>query len=40
MIRVRKAEERGHFDHGWLNTYEAVEVRATSPSEVLLFDLL
>src|SRR3954466_9353954 len=21
MLRIRKAAERGHFDHGWLDTY-------------------
>lgn len=21
MIRIRKADDRGHFDHGWLSTY-------------------
>lgn len=23
MIRIRKAEERGHFDYGWLDTYHS-----------------
>jgi redox-sensitive bicupin YhaK (pirin superfamily) len=23
MIRIRKADDRGHFDHGWLDTYHS-----------------
>ena len=24
MIRLRRAEDRGHFDHGWLNTWHSI----------------
>src|SRR5271170_7751559 len=23
MFRIRRADERGHFDHGWLNTFHS-----------------
>jgi hypothetical protein len=28
MIQIRKAAERGHFDHGWLDTYHSIQIGA------------
>jgi hypothetical protein len=46
LIVVRRAEERGRFDFGWLDTrhtfsFDASHVRllATTPAEALVFDL-
>lgn len=30
MIRLHPAQERGHFDHGWLNTYHLASRRVST----------
>ena len=40
MIRVRRAEERGHFDHGWLNTLPHVLVRRLPRPDAMGFRAL
>ena len=30
MISILRAGERGHFDHGWLDTYHTFLLRATT----------
>jgi redox-sensitive bicupin YhaK (pirin superfamily) len=37
MIKVRKAEERGNFDYGWLNTYHTFSFAAYYDAEHVKF---
>ncbi len=40
MIQVRKSEDRGHFDHGWLDTYHSFSFGEYHDSEHISFSAL